>query len=344
MIASQHSHEPCWSLPGFALLLLLLVSATLLWPQKARADDVLCQASIPGGINFGTIDPTSAPANDSQAQVNYSCTNSTPTNYYITLCLNVGPGPQGLSPGGLRQMTGANGSLAFQLYSNSARSQPWGSIDTPSTPPVSVNFWALGHASGTPPTTTSGSTTIYARAPGNQANVGDGAFNAVFGSADLKITGSAATTPSPGTCNSAGADVSAFSSFTVTANVPAVCTVNADPLDFGSVIGLLSSNVNGSSAIHVQCVKHTAYKIGLDNGLHANGNIRRMQGPGGHIQYELYSNNARTKRWGNTPGIDTVDRNGTGNVQNRIVYGRVPPQATPSAGAYSDTITVSVTY
>jgi spore coat protein U-like protein len=31
-------------------------------------------------------------------------------------------------------------------------------------------------------------------------------------------------------------------------------------------------------------------------------------------------------------------------VQNLIVFGRVPPQATPSAGAYADTIAVTVTY
>ncbi|EIL93825.1 Csu type fimbrial protein [Rhodanobacter spathiphylli] len=345
MIASENPRGPCWFHPGLApWLLLLLVSAVLLWPRPARADDVLCQASIPGGISFGTIDPTSATASDSQAQVNYSCTNSTPTNYYITLCLNIGTGPQGLSPGGLRQMAGANGLLVFQLYRDSARSQPWGSIDTPSTPPVSVNFWAFGHANGTPPTTTAGAVTIYARTPGSQANAGDGTFNATFSPADLKITGSASTTPSPGTCSSAGADVSAFSGFLVSATVPPTCTVTADPLDFGQVAGLLSSNVDGTSRVHVQCVNGTAYKIGLDNGLHAIGSTRRMQGPGGYIRYELYRNAARTNRWGDTPGVDTVSRTGNGLVQNRAVNGRVPPQATPSAGDYSDTITVSVTY
>ena len=63
------------------------------------------------------------------------------------------------------------------------------------------------------------------------------------------------------------------------------------------------------------------------------------------VNYELYRDAGRTQRWGNTPPTDIVASTGTGSAQPAVtVYGRVPPQTTPSAGSYGDTITVNVTY
>jgi outer membrane usher protein len=39
-----------------------------------------------------------------------------------------------------------------------------------------------------------------------------------------------------------------------------------------------------------------------------------------------------------------VASTGNGASQPFTVYGRVPPQTTPTPGAYSDTVTVTVTY
>nr|WP_281033880.1 spore coat protein U domain-containing protein [Mesorhizobium sp. M4B.F.Ca.ET.049.02.1.2] len=44
----------------------------------------------------------------------------------------------------------------------------------------------------------------------------------------------------------------------------------------------------------------------------------------------------------NNPGLN--DRTGVGTAQNLTVYGRVPPQTTPSPGVYTDTVIVTVTY
>jgi spore coat protein U-like protein len=41
---------------------------------------------------------------------------------------------------------------------------------------------------------------------------------------------------------------------------------------------------------------------------------------------------------------DAVAATGNGSAQSFTVYGRVPPQAAPAPGNYSDTITVTVTY
>ena len=94
----------------------------------------------------------------------------------------------------------------------------------------------------------------------------------------------------------------------------------------------------------MQCASGAAYQVGLDNGQHASGTTRRMQGPGGLVTYELYRNTTRTQRWGSTLNTDTVTGSGNGANQTLTVYGRVPNQTTPSAGTYNDTITVTVTY
>lgn len=70
-----------------------------------------------------------------------------------------------------------------------------------------------------------------------------------------------------------------------------------------------------------------------------------MTGPASAtIGYALYRDSGRTQNWGETVGTDTVAGTGDGNVQAITVYGRVPAQATPGVGTYTDSVTVTVTY
>jgi spore coat protein U-like protein len=321
------------------LALLLLLLGVALWPTgNARADDVMCQASVPGGISFGTVDPNQSGNTDTQASLDYSCTNSATKNYNITLCLNIGYGPNGLAASGNRQMAGAAGNLEFQLYRDSARTQPWGSIDTPAWSPVSVSFSIKGQTTVRNPTPL----TIYARLPGGQTGVLAGAYSTTFSPGQLKITG---YTNNSGDCTGVGSDVNNFSSFTVGANVKQACTVTALPLDFGTLNGFLNANLDATTTVSVTCLSGTAYQIGLDNGSNALGTTRRMAGgTAEYITYELYRDSGRTTRWGNSPLVDTMNSTGNGVAQTYTVYGRAAPQSTPSPGSYQDTITVSVYY
>jgi spore coat protein U-like protein len=72
---------------------------------------------------------------------------------------------------------------------------------------------------------------------------------------------------------------------------------------------------------------------------------RKMSKGAERVTYGLYKDNARTQPWGDagTPG-STVAGTGTGAAQPLTVYGRVPPQTTPSAGVYTDTVVVTITY
>lgn len=331
-----------WSHPLRLLVFAaLLVTGLFAVPRTAHAaDPVVCSANI-DTLNFGTVDLT-APANvDTGSTLHWSCTNNTSTKYYATICFNIGAGPLGLAAGN-RQISGPGGNLAMQIYSNASRSQVWGSVADGTYPtPVRVDtnqFPAYGTLSGTMP--------LYGRLFGGQTAATIGTYTTTFAYPDVQITGLLSGSYGGGNCGSSGSDAAGFSNFSVQATVQSACTVNANDLDFGSIAGLLSSgNHDASTTVGVTCTNQAAYKIGLNNGLHASGSTRRMAGPGGQlIQYEVYRDSGRTQRWGNTPGTDTVDKTGSGSNQNASVYGRVPVQPTPSAGAYSDTITVSVTY
>ncbi|WP_038035362.1 spore coat U domain-containing protein [Thermopetrobacter sp. TC1] len=113
-------------------------------------------------------------------------------------------------------------------------------------------------------------------------------------------------------------------------------------MNFGSV-GLLNSNVDATSTFVVRCTENTDYTIALDNGQNASGGTSRMANSDGtkFVTYELYQDSGRTTLWDDT---NTVSSTGTGVDQTFTVYGRVPPQATPPAGTYTDTVTITVTY
>ena len=134
------------------------------------------------------------------------------------------------------------------------------------------------------------------------------------------------------------------STFTVSITLVATCTINsASTLNFGSSVGILSANIDQSSTISVTCSNTTPYDIGLDAGT-ATGATVTTRKLGNAVSYSLYSDSGHTTNWGNTVSTDTVASTGTGSAQSFTVYGRVPSQTTPAPGAYTDTITVTVTY
>jgi spore coat protein U domain-containing protein, fimbrial subunit CupE1/2/3/6 len=136
------------------------------------------------------------------------------------------------------------------------------------------------------------------------------------------------------------------SSFTVQMTVTASCTINsASTLNFGSQ-GVLAANVDQTSTIQVQCTNTTPYNIGLNAGVGTGATValRKLTNGANTLNYTLYSDSGRTTIWGNTVGTDTVAASGNGAAQSYTVYGRVPPQSTPAPAAYTDTITVTVTY
>ncbi|HHV69952.1 Csu type fimbrial protein [Brucella intermedia] len=121
-------------------------------------------------------------------------------------------------------------------------------------------------------------------------------------------------------------------------------------LDFGSLNDLNDKDHDGqtaaSSGIDIQCSKGIAYRIGLDRGINTSAtNERQMKNGSSLIKYSLYRDSARTQLWESLKDpVSILSGVGTGVLQSYPVYGRIPKQATPAAGAYSDTVTVEVSF
>ncbi len=124
------------------------------------------------------------------------------------------------------------------------------------------------------------------------------------------------------------------------------CVINSvTDLDFGTS-GLLNAAVDASATISLRCTENAAYDIGLDAGSNGGDTTTRKMsdGNGNTVDYQMFQDSARTVNWGNTVGTDTKSATGTGVDETHVIYGRVPAQATPPAGTYTDTVTVTVTY
>jgi spore coat protein U-like protein len=110
--------------------------------------------------------------------------------------------------------------------------------------------------------------------------------------------------------------------------------------------GVIATAMNQTSTVQVQCTNTTPFNIGLNAGTATGATVttRKMTSGSNTINYSLFRDAGMTSNWGQTVGTDTVSSTGTGAVQSFTVYGQVPAQSTPAPGAYSDTITVTVTY
>jgi len=320
------------SVARFLILAVVAVCAATM-SHGARAQSITCSATMTN-VTFGNVNPLSSQT-DANATLNYTCSNSANATRYATVCFSIGDGAQGGGASNPRRMQdGAGDPLLFQLFQNAGHTTVWGSSFFGVNTPVEVDITVPHNNS------VSGSATMYGRVVNGQTTSVPGAYQDQFTGSHTAVTINENNSSPPGSCSTS--ILSQFP-FTVTANVISQCSVSATTLNFGTV-GLLLANTDLTSTLTVQCASGVAYQVGLDNGQHASGTTRRMTGPGGLINYELYRNSTRTQRWGATLNTDTVVGSGNGSNQGLTVYGRVPPQTTPSAGTYNDTITVTVTY
>jgi len=139
----------------------------------------------------------------------------------------------------------------------------------------------------------------------------------------------------------------AQTTFLVTARVQAVCEVTSNDLNFGTYNPKASSPHQVSSLVRATCTPGATYQVGLDAGTSSGATInqRKMVSGSNTLNYQLYSDSARSVIWGNTQNTDTVTPPaGTGLPQDLPVYGSIPPAQPAAVGDYSDTITVRVYY
>ena len=134
---------------------------------------------------------------------------------------------------------------------------------------------------------------------------------------------------------------------TVSAVVTENCSVTAQPMVF--VLDTSGGSKRAQAPIAVSCTPGTAYAIGLDRGLHGDGQVRRMRDPasGEYIAYEIFTDGAHSARWGAAGATDMVTGQAESGGERQIyhAYGEVRQQATRiEAGNYSDSVVVTVNF
>ncbi|WPZ14834.1 spore coat U domain-containing protein [Nitratireductor rhodophyticola] len=308
----------------------MLATAMLACLASGQAKAQSCSFGI-SGMSFGQIDTLSGAPADSSTSMSINCTGLPLTR--ILICPGIGSGSGGATASA-RQLASGGNQLDYQLYVDSGRSVVWGSNSwpfAPGPPAYPLTLGVLGQGSGT--------VIIYGRLFGGQASAPPGSYLSSFSGSDVEIyyryTTSSDCSTSLGNVERPG--------FTVSATVPANCQVNTQDVDFGAR-GVLATNVDATGEVDVTCTPGSAYTISLDGGNAGAPPTQREMSKGTEtVIYGLYRDAARSQPWGSTAGT-TVSGSGSGSGQSFTVYGRVPPQHTPSPGTYVDTVVVTVTY
>jgi len=235
---------------------------------------------------------------------------------------------------GPRSMLSGGNALQYEIYSDASRTVRWGSMSVPTSGTPPALFIKLPAGLGNP---ASGSQTLYLKIFAGQQSAPLGNYLSNFATIQ---TGILATLAIVGTCIVPGL---AQADFSIQALIENECDVTADPMNFGAQ-GVLSANIDAAADIHVTCTLGTSYTISLGNGENgASQTTRKMAKGSSMISYGLYSDPSRSVVLGSEVG-STLPGTGTGFADTVTVYGRVPPQLTPEAGSYQDTVVVSVTY
>lgn len=122
----------------------------------------------------------------------------------------------------------------------------------------------------------------------------------------------------------------------------ATCTLDVQAVNLGEYDFLSTQPLTGVGHVVVSCDVASSYTISLSQG--GGSYATRLLSNGAHqLAYNLYTDATYTTIWGDgSSGTNVVSGNGTSDDQ--IVYASAPAGQNPYVGAYSDAITVTLTF
>jgi spore coat protein U-like protein len=314
----------------FALGMLIALAAP--W-AAARAETCTVTAPAP---SFGSVSPIALTAVTTTSTMTVTCTWSAITLVpNVLVCLNLG----GTSP---RYLTSGANQMQYDLYQDAGYTTSWGSTYSGTTP-ISLILTKPALS-----TTTSANVTIYGKIAANQPtvpSVGNAStvYSQNFGGSQTSLN-YLFYLLGPPSCT--GQTAYGTFAFTATATVINNCNITATNVAFAAA-GLLTSALTATGSISAQCTNGDAFEIALNGGTSGSVSARTMlrSGGGGSVGYQLYLDAAHANPWGDgTSGTSMATGTGSGVAQALTVYGRVPTQATPAPGSYSDTITATISF
>lgn len=123
----------------------------------------------------------------------------------------------------------------------------------------------------------------------------------------------------------------------VTLNVDNACSLTTAAIDFGTVSDFAAART-ANSLTTLKCTPNAVATVTVSNGGNVNGTQRRLKSGTNFIDYNL--TDASNAAWP-TAGLSFT---GTGADVSLGLKGVVPVQSAKPAGAYSDQVTITVTY
>lgn len=129
------------------------------------------------------------------------------------------------------------------------------------------------------------------------------------------------------------------------------CSVSATEVSFGIYDPFSSSPTDSTGTVTVTCfgLLGGIFEVSLSTGQSGTYSPRRMANGGNNLNYNLYTNSSRTSIWGDGTGGTLLQSVNCvllclGIPNNLTAYGRIPARQDVPAGAYSDSITVTVNF
>ncbi len=130
----------------------------------------------------------------------------------------------------------------------------------------------------------------------------------------------------------------------VRVEVQVTCTVTTSAIDFGTYISGQRDVLQAEGSIGYDDCPAGSLLLELDGGQHGSGKTRMMASAGGdRITYQLYKDPTRKSVWSTGKSGQTVSlaSRGTGTVP---VYGSISGSQSPPAGAYTDTVNITLSF
>jgi spore coat protein U-like protein len=313
-------------MPVMRRLLLWSVLLPLLWvgfgaPTRAAPLQLQCEITLTD-INFGRVFDLTR-AIETVGTISVGC--SRLRGGYARVCISF---PYSQSSTSSYELS--NG-LSYQIFTDASRTQPWPQrlifvpyVDISSATEIRrINFYAkvITGLAGVPTGKQTG--TLFMR---------------------VRVYPYGALESPPSCAAPSGYFGTQYYQFGASVDIQPSCAISASPLIFPPQT-TLTADVLAQSSLLVTCTLNALYWVGLNDGQNAAAGQRRMRSGANFINYELYSDGARTARWGATKDRDTVSGAVSGAGQLIPVYGKIPrPPIPPPPGIYTDTIIVTINF